>query len=163
MATRATGRRLLPLASILALGAVGLAVPATAGTPAPLATKISDITSNLTVGAPIVGVQNDLSATLKDSQGKPVVDAQLVFRTVGSTFAPSQILCTATTKGTGVGACSAFVGIDPTAISTVGLSQIADIGKFTVTFAGTAGYTKTDGAGVSTFYKSPPPPVITGS
>ena len=172
MATRTTGRRrLLPLASILALGAVGLAVPAMAAdtTPAPLDTAISAVTSNLTIGTPTapsanapkeVGVQNDLSATLLDSKGFPVVGASLVFATRGSQFSGPQPLCTATTNDKGVGACVAFVGLDPMKISTVGVSQIADIGKFTVYFTGTTSYLKSDGAGVSTFYKSPPPPVI---
>ena len=166
MATRATGRRrLLPFASILALGAVGLAVPAMAGTPAPLDTKISDVNSNLTigtskVGAPTPGVQNDLTATLKDSNGAAIIGASLVFVTKGSQFSGPQTLCTAITKEGGVGTCVAFVGLDPAQIGSVGVSQIADIGKFTVSYVATTLYKGTSGEGASTFYNSPHPPVI---
>ena len=172
MATRATGRRrLLPFASILALGAVGLAVPAMAAdpTPAPLATAISAVASNLTVGTPTApsanapkefGVQNELTATLLDSNYKAVVGAQLVFVTKGSQFSGPQKLCTATTDSYGVGACTAFVGLDPMMISSVGASQIADIGKFTVSYVATTLYKGTSGEGASTFYNSPHPPVI---
>ena len=155
MAVRRTALRLAPLTTVFALGALGLAAPALAGTtPAPVATSITEVDGVLTVPAPAVGVNNKVSAKLTGPAGV-VVGRKLTFTTASTGGTPARLLCTATTDSKGVGACNAFVGVDPAAITTKGLSQIAAKGAFTVAFAADSEYLASNGAGAATFYGTP--------
>ena len=162
MAVRITARYLAPLVAVVA---VGLALPAMADTPAPVATTISDVSGVLTAAVPpSVGVNNHLSATLNGPAGV-VKGKTLTFTTVATAATavtpgtPATFLCTATTDANGVGTCNALVGVDPKAIQGAGVSQIAAKGAFTVAFAGDATLGASNGSASATFYGTPGLPV----
>ena len=156
MAVRRTALRLAPLATVFALGTLGLAAPAMAGaTPAPVVTTITDISGVLTVSAPTVGVNNSLSARLVGAGGAVVAGKTLTFTTASTGSIPATLLCFATTDSKGIAACNKFVGVDPTAIQGAGVSQLAAKGAFTVAFAGDAAFGPSNGAGAATFYGTP--------
>ena len=159
MAVRRTARRLAPLATVFALGALGLATPALAAdtTPVPEVTSIDQVAGFLSVGAPNVGINDHLSARLNGGggPGDAQVGQTLTFTTVATQNTPATFLCTATTDSKGVGACDAFVGVDPKAIQGAGVAQIAAKGAFTVAYAGDAFYTPASGKGAATFYGTP--------
>ena len=158
MGTRSVRRRLfVPLASVCTLGALGLAAPAMAS-PGTEKTAISETSSTLTVVTD-PGVNNALTATLVGADQRGVPGATLVFATQGSAAAASVVLCSAVTNAKGVASCSTTVGLDPALITTSGLSQLADVGKYTVTYAGDNTYAGSKTTGSSTFYGTPPLPV----
>ena len=154
MAVRRTALRLAPLTTVFALGALGLAAPAMAGTtPAPVATSISNVTGVLSVAVPpTIGVNNKVSAKLNGGVG---AGKKLTFTTAATDHSAATFLCTATTVADGTGTCDALVGLDPTAIQGAGVSQIAAKGGFTVAFLGDTAFGPSNGKGAATFYGSP--------
>ena len=159
MAVRITARRLAPLVAVVA---VGLAVPAMADTPAPVKTTITNASGFLSAAVlPSVGVNNHLTATLTGPAGVVVAGKSLTFTTAATAATavtpgtPATFLCTATTDSKGVGTCDALVGLDTRQITTTGTAQIAAKGAFTVAFVGDAAFLASDSKGSATFYGTP--------
>ena len=161
MGTRITGRRLfVPLAGVVALGALSLAGSAMADTPVVKQDTAITTSGSIITVVTAPGVNTHLTATLK-AGAAPVAGRTLTFTAEDDDVNPTK-LCTAVTDKNGVAGCDALV--TPKEALTTGLAQLDSLGYYHVDFTGDAAYNAAPQVeGQATFYGTPGLPMAARS